>query len=618
MTMKHNGAKKHSQLTNFYSGFEQLNGVHPWMDAVKEGFVAYRVRQLNTGNIAYFNFALAKEMGLIAPNHPEQMTEELQQKLIETFSIQIINEYDELTNRRIDPATILPNKFMATRYLQLQHANKQGKTSGDGRGIWNGTVYHKGTTWDVSSRGTGVTRLSPGSVEANKPLKTGGTEFGYGCGLAEIDELLGASILAEVMHLQGIRTERVLCIIDLGKGYGIGVRAGQNLIRPAHLFLYLKQERYPELKAATDYLIDRQVSNKVWDIKGKGNAKYDELLDAVCKSFAEFTAQLDIDYIFAWLDWDGDNVLADAGIIDYGSVRQFGIRHDKYRYDDVERFSTNLNEQKSKARLIVQVFAQMVDYLKTKKKKPLRSFAHHEVIQKFNTQFDQFRAQRLLYRMGFNETQRRNILEEKELFLKFDREFSFFERAKVSGNEEKVADGVNHPALYNMRHIFKEFPKFLMESPLPFEKRWMLEKDFFKTILSSFAKSRDARMGEKQRLHIAYFQQLYRELVIVAAGRNKPESVLKGICERAEKLNSDRRITGNALIEMVDEIITEKKRGLPLDQIQKIIDRLVFDHIGMPEVPVSRFYKEKESTAAVKMDLFAKLLSLVEENKESI
>jgi transcriptional regulator with XRE-family HTH domain len=48
------------------------------------------------------------------------------------------------------------------------------------------------------------------------------------------------------------------------------------------------------------------------------------------------------------------------GIIDYGSVRQFGIRHDKYRYDDVERFSTNLNEQKNKARLIVQVFAQLV------------------------------------------------------------------------------------------------------------------------------------------------------------------------------------------------------------------------------------------------------------------
>ena len=620
MTMKHNGLKKYSQVTNFYSSFDQIDGRHPWMDAVKDGFVAYRVRQLNTGKVAYFNFALAKEMGLIAPDHPNQMTEELEEKLIHTFSLQIINEYDELTNRRIDPSTIRPNKYMATRYLQLQHANKQGKTSGDGRGIWNGTVSHRGTTWDVSSRGTGVTRLAPGSVEAAKPLKTGGTDFGYGCGLAEIDELLGASILAEVMHLQGIRTERVLCVIDLGKGYGIGVRAAPNLIRPAHLFLYLKQERWDALKAATDYLIDRMVSNKSWNIKAKSLAKYDELLNCVCSSFAEFTAQLDIDYIFAWLDWDGDNVLADAGIIDYGSVRQFGIRHDKYRYDDVERFSTNLNEQKQKARLIVQVFAQMVDYLKTKNKKPLRAFARHPIVEKFNSQFTEQRSERLLYRMGFNENQRKNILADKELFQKFDKEFSFFERAKVAGNEEKVADGVNHPALYNMRHLLKAYPQFLVDSPLPFEKRWMLEKDFFKTVLSSFAKSRDARMGEKQRLHIESFQKLYREMVTTAAGKQKPETILKGISERAQKLNSDKRITGNALIEMVDEILTEKKRGLPLTQIQKIVDRLVYDHNGMPEIPVSRFYRDQQEPqgGSVKMDLFAKLLSLVEEHKESI
>ncbi|MFM6927427.1 MAG: protein adenylyltransferase SelO family protein [Bdellovibrio sp.] len=618
MTMKHNGAKKQSQLTDFYSSFDQLNGYHPWMDAVKDGFIEYRVRQLNIGKVAYFNFILAKEMGLISPDHPEQMTPELEQKLLETFSIQIINEYDELTNRRIDPAMIKPHKYMATRYLQLQHANKQGKTSGDGRGIWNGTVYHRGTTWDVSSRGTGVTRLSPGSVEANRPLKTGGTEFGYGCGLAEIDELFGASILAEVMHLQGIRTERVLCVIDLGKGYGIGVRAAHNLIRPAHLFLYLKQERRDALKTATDYLIGRQNDNKAWNITARGNAKYDELLQEVCKAFAEFAAKLDTDYIFAWLDWDGDNVLADAGIIDYGSVRQFGIRHDKYRYDDVERFSTNLNEQKQKARLIVQVFAQMVDYLKTGEKKALKAYATHPISETFNKHFEAHREERLLYRMGFNEAQRRNIIEEKGLFAKFDKEFTYFERAKISGTTEKVADGINHAALYNMRSILRELPYVLAQSPLPFEKRWMSNTDFFKTILSSFAKTRDARIGEKQRRHIEAFQQIYREMVTVAAGKQKPENIIKGISERAELLNSEKRITGNALIEMVDEILTEKKRGLPLDQIQRIVDRLVIENNGMPEVPVSRYYKEKENSRAVKIDLYAKLLSLVEENKESI
>ncbi len=616
MTMKTTEARKLTQ-SQAYDNFDQIDGRHPWMQAVPEGFVAYRVRELQTGQVAYFNYVLAKEMGLIDSSHPEMLTPELEEKIISTFSLQIINEYDELSKRRIAADTIKPNKYMATRYLQLQHANKQGKTSGDGRGIWNGTIRHRGITWDVSSRGTGVTCLSPGAVQAAKPLKTGGTEFGYGCGLAEIDELLSAAISAETMHLQGINTERVLCVIDLGKGYGIGVRAAPNLIRPAHLFLYLKQGNLNQLKGATDYLIQRQVENKIWDIKSKGLGRYDEMLQHICKSFADFTAKLDIDYVFAWLDWDGDNVLADAGIIDYGSIRQFGLRHDKYRYDDVQRFSTNLNEQKQKARLIVQVFAQMVDYLKTQDKKPLRHFAQHPIVEMFNKQFDACRADRLLYRLGFSQPQRALITKNKNLFEKFDKEFSFFERAKISGKEEKVADGVNHSPLYNVRRILKELPMFLQQGSGEFSAKTMRETDFFKKILSSYAKVRDARMGEKQRRHIMAFQSIYKEMVLVAAGRNKPESILKGIATRAGKLNAENRITGNALIEMVDEILTEKKRGLSLIQIQKIIDRLVHEQNGMPEIPVSRFYKNN-STPAVKMDLYSKLLNLVQDNKESI
>ena len=61
-------------------------------------------------------------------------------------------------------------------------------------------------------------------------------------------------------------------------------------------------------------------------------------------------------------------MLIDAGIIDYGSIRQFGLRHDEYRYDDVERFSTNLNEQNRKLGFIIQTFAQLVDFLQNKTK----------------------------------------------------------------------------------------------------------------------------------------------------------------------------------------------------------------------------------------------------------
>lgn len=619
--MRNTAAKKNQESERAYVAFDGLNGQHPWKDQVPEGCVEYRVRQLNTGKVAYFNFVLAKEMGLIDSQHPHEMSASLEAKLLETFSLQIINEYDELNKRRIDPASIRPNKYMATRYLQLQHQNKQGKTSGDGRGIWNGTVLHRGITWDVSSRGTGVTCLAPGAVEANRPLKTGGTEFGYGCGLAEIDELLGAAILAEVMHLQGVHTERVLCIVDLGKGYGIGVRAAPNLIRPAHLFLYLKQERYEELKAATQYLIQRQVANKRWSLKSKANssAQYDEMTDLLCDSYANFTAKMDIDYIFAWLDWDGDNVLADAGIIDYGSVRQFGIRHDKYRYDDVERFSTNLNEQRAKARLIVQVFVQMTDYLKTGKKKPLKAFSNHPVVLKFNTYFKKYRSDRLLYRMGFNQIQRDNILKNKpDLFLQFDRVFSYFERAKVAGTEIKVADGVNRPALFNMRNILAALPKYYMSSKEGFLNSPMPETEFFKSIISSYAKAKDAQMGEKQKRAIQKFQALYCEMIQAASGKGRPELLLRGIAHRAQVLNSEKRITGNALIEIVELILSEKKRGLSHDQIQNIVDRFIQDHVDLPEAPASRYHKRHHGTPVVRPDLYSRLLNLVVDHREDI
>jgi uncharacterized protein YdiU (UPF0061 family) len=619
MTAKFSVQKKQqARSEEFYNSFEQLDGRHPWMEVVPEGFVSYRVRELGVGKVVYFNFHLAKEMGLISPDHAHQINPDLEKKIIDTFSIQIINEYDELTKRKIDPSKIKPHKYMATRYLQLQHSSRTGKTSGDGRGIWNGVVSHKGKVWDVSSRGTGVTCLAPGAVEANKPLKTGGTEFGYGCGQAELDELLGASILAEAMHLQGVHTERVLCVIDLGKGVGIGVRAAPNLLRPAHLFMYLKQERFAELQAATDYFIDRQLQNKTWTFSKNAN-RYDEFAEKICDSFAEFIAKLDIDYIFAWLDWDGDNVLIDAGIIDYGSVRQFGIRHDRYRYDDVERFSTNLNEQRIKARLLVQVFVQISEYLKTKKKKPLKAFANHPVVLKFNQKFAHKRAERLLYRMGFSLAQRSLILNQHpEIFAQFDHEFTYFESAKVKGKAEKVADGVNHPALYNMRVLLRELPQFFSRSEAPLAETQMNEEQFFNLILSSYAKAHDAKIGEKHKHHIRKFQQLYKQLIQVAAGRNKPEKILKELTERAMLLNSDNRITGNALIEIVEEIIQQKKRGLPTLQIQKLIDRLIFNHLGFPEVEISKFYKDNQNLPAVQHDIYSRILSIVMENRETI
>ncbi len=604
-----------------YAAFDQLDGRHPWLNAVPEGAVTYKVRCLRKGQVSYFNYDLAKEMGLIELNHPAKMTKSLEYKLLDTFSLQIINEYDEAQGLKYAPETIKPNRYMATRYLQMQHPNKQGKTSGDGRCIWNGIVKHQGKTWDVSSRGTGVTSLAPGSVQARKPLRTGNNEFGYGCGLAEMDELLASAIQAEVMHLQGIKTERMLCIIDLGQGFGIGVRAGTTLFRPAHLFMYLKQNRHRELKSALDFLIDRQVQNKEWTNSwgSDSSKKYAKVLEYFAQDFAKFAATLDVEYIFAWLDWDGDNVLANAGIIDYGSVRQFGLRHDQYRYDDTDRFSTTLTEQKDKARLTVQVFAQLMNFIRTKRKKPLHDFVNDDCLKKFDTHFETHRRDRFLYKMGFSPVQRRKIQSwHLDSFLQFEKCFQYFEKVKANGGIKKTADGINQPAIFNMHNVLRELPVLLNYTPDPL-RNLLPDEEIFELLVAQNLKSKDLVLRNRYRPYLLALQKSYLQLVQHVTIGQRTHETLSEISKRTAITCRPDRMTGNALIQIVDEIITaSKKQSFKSERIQKIVDRLILHQGPLPEVePVSR-HNRVSLLSFKKAELEIRLYELLIENREDI
>jgi hypothetical protein len=601
-----------------YSAFDVLDGEHSWQSAMPGGYVSYPARKLNTGSVIYFNYALAKEMGLIPAAHAGVMNKALEKKILDTFSIRIINEYDQKQNIKYHPAMLKKKPYMATRYLQLQHPSKRGETSGDGRSVWNGEVEHNGVVWDVSSRGTGVTKLSPGMVEAKKPLRSGSTRYGYGCGLADVDELVGAAILAEIFHNNGINTERVLAVIDLGDGNGIGVRAGKNLFRPAHLFTYLKQGQYESLQRATDYLIDRQFKNKEWTFNSSNKRKYDLLLKEVSESFAYFAAQLDRDYIFAWLDWDGDNVLTNAGIIDYGSIRQFGLRHDAYRYDDVDRFSTNLNEQKIKARQIVQVFAQLVDYLKTKIKKPIQHFNDHVSTREFDDHFDYYLHDYFLKQVGLSRLKREALLKSnRELVKKFYANYSTLERTKTQRKVEKVPDGVNRPAIFNMRNILSDLPQFMRETLMSGSIEMLPTELFFTLILAETARGRDRKLTPALKKKIREFQNIYWEVMARSTGNLALKAHLKNVCGQAREMNRTDRMTGDGLLYVVDEIMKFKKKNKNSKTIQTVIDGLIAEQslkqAHFDENEKSPLHANRRETTLLKT-----MLTLVDGNKESI
>ncbi len=599
-----------------YSAFQQLDGRHPWQESVPEGLILYPTRTLAQGKVSYFNFELAKEMGLIPKDHGQSMSRKLTEKIIETFSLRIINEYDQQHRTRFNSQTVKPHPYMATRYLQLQHSDKTGRTSGDGRCIWNGVFSGGGRIWDVSSRGTGVTALAPGAVQAGEPLKTGNHDHGYGCGMAEIDELFGAAILAEIFHRNGIPTERVLAIVDLGRGIGIGVRAAPNLLRPAHMFSFLKQNNLAALRRSVDYLIDRQHANKVWDIRPDDKNRYGKMMEKISESYARFVAYLERDYIFAWLDWDGDNVLADAGIIDYGSVRQFGLRHDQYRYDDIERFSTNLNEQKQKAREIVQTFAQLADYAATGVKKPWRSFGRSTALRQFDKHFRFHCLDRFLYQTGFAEPLRRILLgryrRDVEAFYSMHCKF---ESKKTCRKKKKVADGVHRPAIFNMRMALALMPRYL--SDLPFDLLPPVEaKEFFSWILSSQAVGKDRKLTDDLRRKIARWQKLYlRVLKRVCVEVNWTRTV-KLLKERSVRINNESRMTGNALINIVDEILRYRRRGLSDGEIQAAIEQLIESQTLNPDFTAQS--SSSKSAPGKTQPLVRSFLSVVHGFREDI
>lgn len=610
-------AKSVNKTEDSYSSFEQLNGKHPWMDAVPEGYVPYPVRVLSEGKVAYFNFELAKEMGLVSLEHPNSFNPALRKKIVDTFSIRIINEFDLEKGNQFPKGKIKDHPYMATRYLQLQHQNKQGKTSGDGRCIWNGVVEHKGKVWDVSSRGIGVTCLAPGAVEAGRPIESGSTEFGYGCGMAELDELYGAAIMAEIFHRQGLITERMLAIIDLGNGLGIGVRAAPNLLRPAHLFLFLKQKDPDALMRAANYLIVRQHRNREWKFGIHHPQKYRLMLKEVCTAFGHFVAQLDRSYIFAWLDWDGDNVLANGGIIDYGSVRQFGLRHDQYRYDDVERFSTNLNQQIPKARLMMQAFAQIVHYIETKKRKPLEAFRKHPALKHFDHTVQRSLREEFLHQLGFPAKEAEILMKKykrdvERLFLNF----SFLERVKTRAKVQKVADGINRPAIFNMRTVIRNLSLFFLDHSNKLEEEEYPIENLFKEMLSDHAGRKDSQITPAIKRRLKALQKDYRHLITIALRRSakKRGPLLKMVCQRAMALNREDRITGNALIHIVGEIMESRKKGFSAREIQKVMDEFIASQSIQPNQPTP----VEPQVPGRSKELIESFLTLVEGHKEDI
>jgi uncharacterized protein YdiU (UPF0061 family) len=601
-----------------YERFNEVDGTHPWRNVSPDGYVDYRARYRPHGRVVYFNFPLAKEMGLIPADHPPKINKELEEVILDTFSLQIINEYDLEKGTKFPPETIKPKPFMATRYLQTQHRNRQGKTSGDGRSIWNGFLKSDNLIFDISSRGTGATILSPGAQYAKKAVPTGDLTYGYSSGLAELDEMLGSAVMSEIFYRQGIPTERCLAVIAYPDASAIGVRTAPNLVRPAHIFRYLKQARHEEVKASVDYFIDREVENGIWQMPEDPKQRYSTALDYFARSYAKFAALLEEEYIFNWLSWDGDNMLASGAVLDYGSIRQFAAKHDKYRFKDVDRYSASLAEQRGWARTLVQVFAQVMDFIETGVKKRLECFKDAKCLTVFDKAFAAERDRRMLWRIGFTPEQicylRQNA--QKEI-RDFDRSLSYFEDRKVSKGIEKLPDGFTHNPVFLIRNLLRHLPAYYVAQAITRandESAYMPEEIFLRIMAASYVGRKDLEVTSARSAQVQNFQACYLRLVAALGG--PIDMVLKTLQERSAVINHRHRITGDAVTWIIEEVIAMKDK-IKIDGLQEAIDAFIDSQVLIPgkwqPVPLDQL---KSNT--LKSRLLQKIHENLEAYKESI
>lgn len=552
------GSRSHRRLRS-------IDGRHPLQTAVPSAVVPYPAKRRRDSDIAFFNFDLARTIGLLPANHPDELDATLRRALLDTFSLVIVNEWDEAHGNQPRARDQRAHPYMATRYLQLQHPDKRGLNSGDGRSIWNGILRGRAGSFDVSSCGTGVTKLCPATSTEGRFFRTGNAIADYGCGTAHIEEGIGAALMSESFARNDIPTERVLAVLSLPSRQAINVRVAPNLLRPSHFFGLLRRRADGDLRKCVDYYADREINDGRWPQIVGEKARISYLPERIAINLARTTAMFENEYIFCWLDWDGDNILCDGSIIDYGSVRQLGLYHHDYRFADTDRMSTSIPEQKRKARQIVQRFVQIRELLLTGQRPALSSLKKDPVLDLFDREFEDHKRRLFLRQIGFDDVTVEKIRTEfpgclDELLRLHNR----LERKRSSIGRHSVADGLSSNAVYCMRDVLRELPQRLLEGSADALTR-MKPECFYEIALSKYASRKDKQSTPYRRRLAASYQRAFLDLMTRVGGltRVSLRSVLEDIAPRAATRNPHVRMTGDGLTHATRRLTSNRKRLAP-------------------------------------------------------
>jgi len=223
---------------------------------------------------------------------------------------------------------------------------------------------------------------------------------------------------------------------------------------------------------------------------------------------------------------------------------------------------------------------------------------------------------RFLYQVGLNESQRQLLLQKHSgLVKRFYNEFSYLERMKTYRRLKRVADGVNRPAIFNARAILGYLPSHYLSHLDQWATTLVPGQELFSLMLSDHAEGRDKRLTSRLNTRLRRLQLLYKNVVKKISARNNVGDVLLALSERASPLNRNDRLTGNALIHVVDELLKARRRGFSDAAIQEVMTAVIADQgINVEAIPNGN----KQLSKSPAQELLTQVLTLVQNHKEEI
>jgi len=256
--------------------------------------------------------------------------------------------------------------------------------------------------------------------------------------------------------------------------------------------------------------------------------------------------------------------------------------------------------------------------MSTETRRKPEEFKNAACLKVFDDAFKREQDSRILWRVGFDPQQIDCLLECKPKEVReFDRALNYFEDLKISKGMERLPDGITHKPLFLIRNLLRVLPGYYLSQSIKGvedETGYMPADVFCGFMAASYARKKDLKLTKARLSYVKNLQRCY--LTLVESLGRPIEEVLTTLQERTAIINHRHRITGDAMVFIIEEVLALKDR-IKVDDLQEALEAFIESQVLIPGQwqPVDPDQLKRKS---LKNELLQKFQTSLEEFKESV